>query len=515
MTEANVKAFLYLKDYANAGHDRFFLFSQGELTDVNAQQVVAEPALLVCHDFWLIAPTLLQLTGTLPLLVVDVDELQVMISGSKQERKLRDKKDISRRMPQHVDENVCSNYFRIFNRSAPFDTTTYQEFGAALSAYWHFLKSSAQEKNELERFQLIEQPVSRYLVLSASKGIAIDVERLQAHKRTLEHDYYTSLKTFSARYHLPLEVPDEQDIIDYLQPRGFDFTGVEVDYVLEFVPMQDNFGSDLIKLRKLAQSRKVLAALPTSKNRVFPLVDTFGSITSRIYFKDPSLQNLARRHREILVPDTGKQFCYVDYDQYEVGIMAALSGDPQLLALYSNGDMYKTLATLLFSDPGKRKHAKRLFLAYAYGMNMKSLIDAATGYGAERFSAKAIFRDFSVFEEWKSSLWQDFSNDSRVGTSLGNYLNRTCSGTLLRQEQRSAVSQVVQGTASLIFKKALLELSNLPEVELKLPMHDAALVQTLPSYDVNQLPRIFGDVMSKHFNDRIVGKASIQSFYSE
>lgn len=514
MTEANSKVFLYLKDYANTGHDRYFLLHNGELSEVSAHQVVAEVALLVCHDYWLIAPALLQRTGALPSLVVDVDEFQVMTSGSKQERKLRDKKDISRRMSGlPIDQTLCRNYFSVFNRSSTFDESMYQQFGAALSTYWDNLKSLARANNELERFQLVEQPVSRYLVSLASNGIAIDVENLRKHKRTVEHDYYSALKTFSARYHLPLEVPDEQDIVDYLQPRGFDFTGVDVDYVLQFVPMHDAFGSDLIKLRKLARSRRVLAAIPTSKDRVFPLVDTFGSITSRIYLKDPALQNLAKRHRDILSPDAGKEFCYVDYDQYEVGIMAALSGDPQLLALYSEGDMYSSLATLLFSDSGKRKQAKRLFLAYAYGMNQRSLIDAAAGYGAGRVSAKSVFQRFSVFERWKMSLWQSFTDGGRVGTSLGNYLNRERDGQLIGQEQRSAVSQVVQGTASLIFKKALLALSKLPDVELKLPMHDAALVQVPPGYDVDHLPHVFSDVMSQHFDGLITGKASIESFY--
>lgn len=514
MTKENTKAFLYLKDYANSGHDHFFLFNEGQLAKASPNEVVADTALLVCHDYWLIAPTLLQLTGTLPSHIVDIDEFQVMISGLKQERKLRDKKDISRRIScLPVDQSVCRNYFKIFNRSLPFNEAIYLEFGAALLSFWDTLKSTAQKKNELERFQVIEQPVSRYLISSAAKGIAIDVERLRAHKHTLEHDYYSALKKFSACYDLPLEVPNEQDIITYLEPRGFDFTGVDVDYVLKFVPMNDNFATDLINLRKLAHSRNVLAALPTSKARIFPLVDSFGSITSRIYFKDPSLQNLAKKHRDILVPDEGKQFCYVDYDQYEVGIMAALSGDPRLLELYSAGDIYTELATLLFSDPEKRKHAKRLFLAYAYGMNMNALITAATGYGAGRVAARSIFRSFSVFEAWKTSIWETFSSEDRVGTCLGNYLNRERNGTLQGQEQRSAVSQVVQGTASLIFKKALLALSVLSNVELKLPMHDAVLVQTPKDYDVNQLPSILGDVMSNHFKGLVNGKASIEPFF--
>lgn len=513
MPDALAKALLYLKDYAETGRDRYFLFSDGTIVEVSAHQVVAETELLVCHDYWLIAPALLRHTGKLPALVVDLDEFQVMISGSKQECRLRDKRDISRRTKFfEIEQEICRNYFAMFYRSVPFDVTTFEQFGAALSRCWSTLELAAQEHGELERFRLIEQPASRYLVASAARGISIDVDRLREHKRNLEHEYFTALKTFSARYRVPLEVPDDLDVIAYLEPRGFDFNGVDVDYILKFVPMQDSFATDLLHLRKLDQSRRVLTALPLSKNRIYPLVDIFGSITSRIYFKDPSLQNLAKRHRNIIRPDAGRHFCYVDYDQYEAGIMAALSGDPQLLALYSDGDIYEAFAARLFGDIGERKRAKRLFLSYAYGMSMRSLIDAAVGYGADRIAAKSLFKGFSVFESWKASIWETFTNDGRVGTSLGNFLNRERDGPLTGQEQRSAVSQVVQGTASLIFKKALLALANVSEVEMKLPMHDAVLVQVPPGYDVNVLPRLLGNVMSAHFDGRIVGKASIESF---
>lgn len=514
MTDAPIKAFLYLKDYAELGLDRFFLCCDEGLTEVTASELVNETALLICHDYWLVAPTLVRHCYNLPQFVVDVDEFHVMISGSKQERKLRDKKDISRRSTElSLDNEITTRYFSIFNKTAEFEESTYEEFGFALLDYWKVLVDLAKEKNEFDRFLEIEQPVSRYLIKSAAKGISISVERLREHKITLNHDYYTALKNFSATYNLPLEVPSDLDVIEYLEPKGFDFSGVDVDYILRFVPMEDNFASDLMRLRKLAHSKDVLGSLPLSQNQIYPIVDVFGSITSRIYFKFPVIQNIAKKHRDIIVPSPGKQLCYVDYDQYEVGIMAALSGDPLLMEYYSSGDIYSTVASFLFSDISKRKYGKRLFLAYAYGMNRKSLMSAAEGYDAQRAIAKQFFDGFKVFEQWKVGVWQTFLNEKRIGTSLGNYLLRDGEGPLTGAEQRSAVSQVVQGTASLIFKKALLALSQLPHVELKVPMHDAALLQVPLSYDVSTLPRIFETVMSDHFDGKITGKASIESFF--
>ncbi|MFD2111338.1 DNA polymerase [Thiorhodococcus fuscus] len=231
-----------------------------------------------------------------------------------------------------------------------------------------------------------------------------------------------------------------------------------------------------------------------------------------VEYKDPSLQNIAKKHRDILRPDLNKSFGYIDYDQYEAGIMAALSGDPKLLSLYSDGDMYEALALQLFSDINKRKHAKRLFLSYAYGMRRQTLVDAAVGYGANRNYAKYLFNGFTIFEDWKKTIWEKFEADGRIGTTFGNFLMRERSGQLTGQEQRSAVSQVIQGTASLIFKLALLSLSKQPEIELILPMHDAALVQIPNDYDISLLPRMLADTMSDYFDNKVVGKASIQEF---
>jgi DNA polymerase I len=54
---------------------------------------------------------------------------------------------------------------------------------------------------------------------------------------------------------------------------------------------------------------------------------------------------------------------------------------------------------------------------------------------------------------------------------------RIKNGQLSAKEQRSAVSQVVQGTASLIFKMALLEVDKIEDAAILLPMHEALVFE--------------------------------------
>jgi DNA polymerase I len=506
------KALLFVNDFADRGAERFYLSFSGMVAEVSAEEVVTEEEELVCHDYWLIAPALYKRTNSLPKRITDVEELRISTSGKREDRENRDTTDVYASLLDSLGAEAIGRYKNIVFKSAAFDADTFVLVGAALLSLSDRVEADAQASDEWDRYLTIERPIADYLIRSAANGIAIDSVSLRRHKEDIEFLYYMTLKNFSARYSLPLEVPSDEDVMEYLAPRGFDFSGVGVEYILNFVPMQDGFSDRLLELRKIANSRWTLNSIPLSQKRIFPIVDSFGSITSRIYYKDPSLQNLAKRHRDILTADEGMKLSYVDFGQYEAGIMGALSGDEKMLALFASGDLYTQVSQMIFSDASKRKHAKRLFLSYAYGMKRKGLIDAAFGLGARRDAAKNFFNQFSQFENWKSGIWAEFLAAGRVGTALGNYLARSSSGDLSEKEKRSAVSQVVQGTASLIFKKALLGLNLVQDVQLKVPMHDAVLFQHPKEFDPTVVASLFSKVLTDHFNGRINGKASVESF---
>src|SRR3546814_14145126 len=108
-------------------------------------------------------------------------------------------------------------------------------------------------------------------------------------------------------------------------------------------------------------------------------------------------------------------------------------------------------------------------------MSRRALIDAAVSLGAERARAREAFRLFGQYEAWKKAICADFQREGRVSTGFGNHFKRSRSGTLPGKEQRSPVSQVAQGTASLIFTKALLARGNMYAVPILQPMHTPPL----------------------------------------
>ncbi len=513
MIDSAFRLMLFVRDFTDRGADSYYWFQDGQLKETDASSIVGFVGVVVCHDFWMIRDALFDRTGTLPSAIVDVDELRISISGVPEDRLAREKLDVTTHLGQYgAEQEVCDIYRKMFNRGAAFDVDIATKAATAIEAMYLNLCAQASSDGELERFFTIEVPSYRMLQLSMSAGISIDVTRLSEKRSQAEHDYFLSLKTYSAKHDMPLETPSRQAIEAKLLLEGFELDEVSVEYLLEFVPHDRDFGGDTMALLDLDEARRVLGSLTLTTDVTRPVVDVFGSRTSRIQLRSPSLQNIPKRYRSIITARTGAELSYVDFDQFEVGIMAALSGDAELKRLYAAGDMYDLFANTHLGLVGNRKAAKQLFLSYAYGMSKKALIDAACSLGVERQKAKEAFRLFQRYEDWKRSVWTEFQRTGRIATVFGNHYQRAGSGQLTRKEQRAAVSQVVQGTASLIFKRALLAVASIGDVKVVLPMHDALLFEHTLVETPGKVVNAFEEVMTDVLNSQVAGKASISDF---
>jgi len=225
-----------------------------------------------------------------------------------------------------------------------------------------------------------------------------------------------------------------------------------------------------------------------------PVFDTMGTVTGRILAVDPQLQYLKREYRCLLAPRDGMTHLYVDYSQFEPNILASLSGDSTLLKLCCEGDIYTDLARSIFGQISARDAAKTLFLAYSYGMGKYGLTKLASRITddiseASRLLEEHFFSSLAGIELWKQRVYASLEDDGRIGTSFGNFRNRTRKGSLSAREKRWSVSQVVQGTGALILKRVIQELARqIPEAQVLLPMHDALLVE-VPSAHAVEITR--------------------------
>lgn len=202
----------------------------------------------------------------------------------------------------------------------------------------------------------------------------------------------------------------------------------------------------------------------------------------------------------------GQKLVYVDYSQFEPNIMSSISKDSQLLALCSAGDLYERMAVELCGDAKYRKIVKLMFLAYSYGKQVSTLSDFLVGILGTREKSEAMINErfiplFAGIEKWKLTVENELAMTGRIGTLSGNYRYRENSGELEAKERRWAISQVVQGTGSLILKKLINRLTvELPEVAVLLPMHDALLAE-VPEKCAAEVTAVLLECCRKTFKD--------------
>jgi len=505
-------ALLFLKDFTAPSADRYFIHNGESLREVSAQELVEAQGLIITHDYGLIASTLQSRSGELPKNVIDVIDFYKSACSLTQNDGSNSRVTIEELLQSPPSEFDATKYIEIFYRRSEFDQITYENAGAALLKLWTRLVTEAKENDELDRYMQVEAPIFNLIWSSMSHGIHIDRERLHAHKVAARDEFYLTLRDFSIDFSLPIEIPSRKTIERELGSRGFDITEGTRDYILDFLPMPDDFGSRLGALLRIHRSLNALNQLSATKAVAFPLADVAGTRTSRIILKAPSLQNIAKKHRNVIAAREGKQLYYVDYCQFEPGIMAAISNDAEIIKLFETGDLYSEVSKAVFGSDAFRKVSKQLFLSYSYGMSLKKVADAASAHGADRKTASEFFRLFSTFEAWKGQIIDQYQRSGKIGTAFGNYARRSAQGELSNKERRSCVSQVIQGTGSLIFKKSLIAMHKEHGIAPLIPMHDAILFEASDPRVADHAARTMERVFGEHFDGRLKGRAEISSF---
>lgn len=514
MSDDNYIYLLYQKDFTERGDDHYFIYKDGEFMEVDGQHVVNTDDTIVTHDYWLIVNSLYHKYGRLPKKVVDVNLLARIVYGKKAGGGDIHPWDISNTIkPLYKNTFDFDEYVSMYYRRSKIDLSIYMLFSHKLAEYSENLFELAREREEFSRFCELELPVFNLLSLVVCKGIRVSNDILVNHKSSIKLDYYRGIKGFAEKHNVLYELPLEGDIRDKLEELGYDVENYATDFLIDFLPSIQGYTEDLRKLQKLNKSYRVFNNISSASTRIKPIAETHSTSTSRIYYKSPNIQNISKKYRDIYIPDNGNELSYIDYDQYEVGIMAALSGDEKMNDIYANMDAYINLSNTIFGSDIFRKKAKVLFLSYTYGMSMENILSSVAQLEGDVKKAKLYFSEFEVFEKWKSSLCETFQKDNRIPTIYANYLNRSLEGELTPKEKRSVVSHVVQGTGSYIFKSSLLKLGKEDTVQVLIPMHDAVLIQHPDTYDINKAVKIFEDTMSTALDNKIKGKASVEAFY--
>jgi len=344
-----------------------------------------------------------------------------------------------------------------------------EDFLLKLKCLYEQILSSSNE--ELERFNELEIKINKIIHKTQLQGIKIDF--LQVGKRCKKLDRYIYKLKNTLQFEYNIFTPDEKETqLSYINSKNYkilDSLNNTITLLRKSDKVCDLF-YELIRSKKDLKSLVFMLSQFGGRDYVHPYFIGFGSITSRITMKEPALQNLRKENRDIIIPEQDKELLYIDYSQFEAGILANMSKDQDLIKLYNEGDIYDDIAKKVLGkefDEESRKEAKILFYRYLYGDDFSK---DTTGIGKKII---AYFSQFPTLTTYKTEFIQLCLKEAKVISLRGNHR------ILIEQNENIWVlSHHIQSIASYIFKKALLDIyESVRGAKLLIPLHDGALYE--------------------------------------
>lgn len=371
-------------------------------------------------------------------------------------------------------------HHKIVDEGFKLASSNFKQFMEHLSAY--YLSQIEKDEEEKKRFIDLELKVNEIVYERQLKGVRIDIELAKKKCRLIEKIIY-NIKN-KLQFEHQIYTPENTSFqFDYLREKKYRIIE-SPKYTFKTRRNEDvicNLLYELIRNNEDLESLLYTIAYFGGQNRTHPWYLGFGTITSRIILRQPSLQNLRRVNRDIIIPDENMSLLYIDYSQFEAGILASLSEDEKLIELY-NTDIYTDLAEKVIGDKEKRGDAKILFYRYMYGDDTLSK------------KAKEYFKEFKQLDVFRSNIDRQISEKGKIGTVEGNY---RCS--LENDEYSWSLSHLIQSTASLIYKKALISVKeNLKYAEFLIPMHDGTLYQ-IPDFYLEEYKEVIKKIYLDEF----------------
>ena len=227
-----------------------------------------------------------------------------------------------------------------------------------------------------------------------------------------------------------------------------------------------------------------------------PSLMPFGTATGR-NAHSKSIYNTHAGLRSFMVFPPDKIGVYLDWRTQEIGVAAALSGDPALLHAYRSGDIYHALARIcgLTADPDQlhwkkhnpdqRQQMKAVQLGINYGMGLRTL---SRSLNQHPLIAADILdqhrRTYRRFHEWR---------DGVVDSAMVNRFIQTQFGWTLRLSSdpnpRTLFNFPMQGNGAEMLRLAAVRLCDAGIVPAML-VHDAILLEVENHEQINQAKEI-------------------------
>jgi len=388
------------------------------------------------------------------------------------------------------------------------------------------------DKQEVRNvFQDIENPLVPVLVDIEYEGVGVDVEFLRDYSVALERDIRIAEENVfnhaGVKFNLGSPMQLGKILFEHMKidpgakktKTGQYATGEDI---LAKLRNKHQMVEDILVYRELSKLKSTYVdALPTLINpRTGRLHTSFNqavAVTGRLSSNNPNLQNIpiktdrGREIRKAFIPREGCVLLSADYSQIELRIVAAISGDENMIAAFKeNKDIHTATAAKVYGvaetdvTVDMRRAAKAVNFGIIYG---QSAFGLAENLGISRSEAKTIIDNY--FTQYPSvKAYMDTSinfakKHGYVQTLLGRkrWLRDIYSAnqTVRGYAERNAINMPVQGTAADMIKMAMINVhkalkTNGLRTKMILQVHDE-LVFDVPEDEVDTAREIIRDGM--------------------
>lgn len=277
-------------------------------------------------------------------------------------------------------------------------------------------------------------------------------------------------------------------------------TGYSTDNeVLEKLRAEHPIADELLTYRELTKLKSTyvdsLPLLVKEDGRIHTTFNQASTATGRLSSTDPNLQNIpikterGARVRKAFIAQPGSVLLSVDYSQIELRILAHYSEDKNLIKAFEDDlDIHSATASEVFGVDLKsvtgemRRTAKAVNFGIAYGQGAFGLAETL---GIPRSQAQDIikkyFARFSGVKDYIESTIEKAKETGFVETIYGRrrYMNELRSNNPMIRKfgERAAINAPIQGSASDIVKKAMIEVASATEVPMLLQVHDELIFE--------------------------------------
>ena len=409
-------------------------------------------------------------------------------------------------------EDIARDYLSLLLPSAKEDAVAAEAYEAYVAfAARKPLREKVSEQGMEKLYTEIERPLVFMLAEMEENGVAVDAEKLKAFSDELESEIHRIEDEIFA------ETGEEFNLNSPKQLGEILFDKMKLPYgkktksgystaadILEKLAPEYPVVKKILRYRMLTKLNSTyalgLAAYIQADGRIHGSFHQTITATGRISSANPNLQNIpirtemGSRVRAVFVPAPGKVFVDADYSQIELRILAALSGDENLIAAYRDAvDVHAVTASQVFHvpldevTPLQRRNAKAVNFGVVYGISAFGLSEDLS---ISRNEAKEyINRYFESYPEVKRFLDRQIKEAKEYGftrTLFGRIrpVPELKSSNFMQRAfgERVAMNAPIQGTAADIMKIAMVKVRRALESEnldarIVLQIHDELLVE--------------------------------------